>query len=441
MGQISNEGVAIAVPAYYLCAAILLFLALTSGVVAVRRSRLMQFGSFAGFCLAGAALSLSIAAYYQSDSAAEGLHALARVAASEALLLAGSMVMFAAYSQSGRYGRWAIGAVMLVVSSLALQFALPGGARLAVVTASGWALFSWGELLFYLHGRPGPWMFVFYGLAVLLLGWAATRVRSLHHWGEKRASIFLTISIVLMAAAFAHGAAIDFTALRSFQSLPLATFCVALLMGISLLEGFHARADVQQSPADADRHSQVQPVAMQGKMRDFSDPLTGLPNRMFVHDHLSGMIQRGPPESYGAVLVCVLAHYEVSDRAMTQAFTDELMREVTVRLADGAKGRAVVARTSADSFAALLQAYFIDEDDAAAGVEAVARDLAEALARPMRLGDYALNIVSRFGMATFQTQVSLAAEVLARAESSLRHAGLASRTQTRALPGAPGAPG
>ena len=107
MGALSSTtGIALVVPAYFVCAGILLFAAVVAVVLGLYRGRASIYLAFAAACLGSAGVALSTASYYLSESIA-GAIATQRWLATSTLVVTGALVAFVALytearSQGGR---------------------------------------------------------------------------------------------------------------------------------------------------------------------------------------------------------------------------------------------------------------------------------------------------------------------------------------------------
>lgn len=424
MEPFASSGGSIVVPAQLVCGGILLYASITSAVLGIRRASLAVYLSFAALCLAAAAVALATAGYYLAGSLSGGLAALRWVGAGEAAMLAALLAFVGYYSRARNFRPWVAAAATAAVIGVAAHALAPQGMRFSRIESSGWVPFSWGEAIFYVQGTPSVWTWAFYAALAAVLAWSMWRVEILRRRGRPDEAVFLAGCMAPVALAGAYGALVDFGAVRSFYAISFAMAAMAVLMGFNLLARIGEQHASLERTAEALRREieELREAEAQLRLRAFSDPVTGLPNRMFVHDHLTGLIEHGPPQAYGAVLSCVLAHYESGDRAISRAFVDELMREVTVRLAETVRGRAVIARTGGDAFTAVLDSFSESEDAAGRRAEALSRDIAAALSHAFRIGEYSLFVFATVGLATFATRESSAVEVLSRAEKAQQQA-------------------
>jgi diguanylate cyclase (GGDEF)-like protein/PAS domain S-box-containing protein len=127
------------------------------------------------------------------------------------------------------------------------------------------------------------------------------------------------------------------------------------------------------------------------------DTLTGLPNRIMLHDRLHQALAGARRRGLGiAVMMFDLDHFKNVNDALGHAIGDELLQGVAARL--GARLRAIdtLARVGGDEFV-LIQPDLID----ASGATVMAQKLVEALAEPLLVQGNRLHIGTSIGITLF----------------------------------------
>jgi diguanylate cyclase (GGDEF)-like protein/PAS domain S-box-containing protein len=146
----------------------------------------------------------------------------------------------------------------------------------------------------------------------------------------------------------------------------------------------------------------------------FHDALTGLPNRSLFGDrleHAHERLQRGVGRY--AVLMVDLDNFKTVNDSLGHAAGDELLVEVSRRLAAGIRPGDTAARLGGDEFAILL------EDVAKSADAAVAADrLHNALREPFSVGGRVLTITATIGIAS-SSDVGAASDVVRNADVAL----------------------
>ena len=425
IGQLSSDsGIALVVPGYFVCAGILFYTGITAAIVGLYRQRVPLYLAFAATCLLSAAFTLGIASYYLADSVGGAVEALRWSSAAAILFLVALFAFVALYTQAPDIGRafLAVGAVGVVL--LVANFTLPFGMRFASIEAHGWLHMPWGESLFRVEGPVSAWNVTFRILSAAVVVWSVWRLLELNRQGKRRDAVVLAAYLVVVFAASFHGALIDLGVIKSFHSVPIAFVGLALLMSVNLVMRIREYNTALKAKADELRlENERRREAEAGiRKRAYTDALTGLPNRLLVHERLCSLIDFGADGSHGAVLCCNLDHFKVVNDALSHEVGDELLREVAARLGNISGGRALVARMGGDEFVMVLEDLCGDEGEARARIGALAEDVARALARPLALGERSLNLSASIGVATFGAHASTATEALGRAEMALHRA-------------------
>jgi len=135
------------------------------------------------------------------------------------------------------------------------------------------------------------------------------------------------------------------------------------------------------------------------------DPLTGLPNRTLLADHVADRFT--PGEGRLACIFLDLDNFKVVNDSLGHAAGDELLVEVARRLRATVRPGDLVARFGGDEFVVVCQD--VDQDDAVA----LAERIGTALRLPMSLGGVDVRPTASVGV-TVQTAEHIAAEELIR---------------------------
>jgi diguanylate cyclase (GGDEF)-like protein/PAS domain S-box-containing protein len=126
------------------------------------------------------------------------------------------------------------------------------------------------------------------------------------------------------------------------------------------------------------------------------DTLTGLPNRVLLHDRLEQLMHRARRTNTSfALCVLDLDHFKEVNDTIGHACGDRLLQEVATRLHATVRASDSMARLGGDEFAILLP------DTDVAGAIAVACELRGALEEPLDLNGHQLDIPASIGIAVF----------------------------------------
>jgi len=149
----------------------------------------------------------------------------------------------------------------------------------------------------------------------------------------------------------------------------------------------------------------------------YYDPLTGLANRTLFHERLSQAIGSAGRESHKpAVLLLNVDRFRTINETLGRAAGDELLKQIAARARRyvGDPGR--LARLGADGFAAMVAGVF----DTGGLLRYLEQGYREVFGEPFQLGDTALRVSARIGVALCPTDGDDADTLLRNAEAALK---------------------
>ena len=157
-----------------------------------------------------------------------------------------------------------------------------------------------------------------------------------------------------------------------------------------------------------------------------TDTLTGLPNRALLGERIERALALAQREGAPfALLLLNLDHFKQINDTLGHAFGDRVLVEVSERLSAGVRQIDTVARLGADEFVLLAQ-----RSDAA-GAEAAARRVMEALQRPFTLDGMSFTVTASLGIALHPADASDMDDLLGRADAAMREVKQAGRAGYR----------
>ena len=235
IGQLSSDsGLALVVPAYFVCAGILLYTGIVAALLGMYRGRAPLNLSFAATCFFSSMFTFALASYYLSSSFQGGVEALRWTSSAAVLFLLSLLAFVGIYTETPRMKGILTVAALVAATFLAANHFLPLGARFQTVESYSWIHLPWGESLFRLHGQVGPWNVALRAAALLVAGWAIWRLMLLHRRGRRRDAMVLAVYMLVLLAASSQGALIDRGFINNFYYTPLAMMGLAALMTINL---------------------------------------------------------------------------------------------------------------------------------------------------------------------------------------------------------------
>lgn len=154
------------------------------------------------------------------------------------------------------------------------------------------------------------------------------------------------------------------------------------------------------------------------------DPLTGLPNRLYLRDRIERAIAavHRDPERRFALLYLDVDRFKLFNDSLGHLAGDEVLREVARRLGECVRDPDVVARLSGDEFAILLEHAPLPETACN-----VAQRVQEALQRPMQVAGQELQASASIGVALGDRRYESIDELLHDADVALYRAKSAGR--------------
>ncbi len=165
-------------------------------------------------------------------------------------------------------------------------------------------------------------------------------------------------------------------------------------------------------------------VEAQLKHQVMHDPLTGLPNRLYLRDRLERALagqQRNPERSF-ALLYLDVDRFKLFNDSLGHLAGDAVLREVSRRMQECVRDPDVVARLSGDEFAILLE-----DCPVPATACKVAQRIQARLQAPMLVGDRELQTSASIGIAISHPRHQVTDELLHDADVALYRAKAAGR--------------
>lgn len=413
----------IVIPAYFVSAGIVFYTGLQAAVVGFVGHRVPLYLAFAFTCFCAAGFQLASTGYYLADSVAAASVALHWQVVFVLLFLPAFFVFIALYTGQRRIIPWLLLLTAFSGTLIVGNLLSPYSLRFDTLEAVAPLVLPWGETLAQFSGTPGAGNMLLRAYAWTVLGWAIWRTTVQFRRGERRAALFLAACLLLIIGASIWGLLIDLDVIRSFYIVAFAFLGLALLMSICLGLDLRDRNSILET-ANAILHTEI------GKRREaetrvrqmaYKDYLTGLANRLLLHEHLEGAIEQARRTGrYGAMLLIDLDHFKTINDALSHEVGDQVLREVARRLTEAAAGEAFVARLGGDEFVAVVAPMSVDSRETAATAHRLAETVARQLSESLTVGERVLHVGASIGIAPFPTtKGSTALDILRHADMAL----------------------
>lgn len=164
----------------------------------------------------------------------------------------------------------------------------------------------------------------------------------------------------------------------------------------------------------------------------FYDPLTDLPNRRLLRDHMDlALSNSARSQHYGAVFMIDIDHFKYINDTKGHAIGDLLLIEVAKRLKSCVRDGDTVARLGGDEFVIMLEILNKDESKAALQAEALSKKLLLAIEQPFIIDGQELHCTLSIGISLFTMPTSSSEEMLKRADVAMYQAKSAGRNTMR----------
>jgi diguanylate cyclase (GGDEF)-like protein/PAS domain S-box-containing protein len=148
------------------------------------------------------------------------------------------------------------------------------------------------------------------------------------------------------------------------------------------------------------------------------DALTGLPNRVLLHDRLEQAVVNGARHHDGFAFMFIdLDRFKTINDSLGHHVGDELLKGVAQRLTSCVRASDTVARLGGDEFAVILENLSVDD-----GAQQVAEKMITAMAAPMLVEGQALNTSCSIGISLFPADGRDSATLMKNADVAMYYA-------------------
>ena len=150
------------------------------------------------------------------------------------------------------------------------------------------------------------------------------------------------------------------------------------------------------------------------------DPLTGLPNRVLLHDRLEqGVFNAARHHTGFAFMFIDLDRFKTINDSLGHHVGDELLKAVAARLTACVRASDTVARLGGDEFAVILENLRDDDDE---GAQQVAEKMIAAMAAPMMIENQPLNTSCSICISLFPADGRDSATLMKNADVAMYYA-------------------
>lgn len=155
----------------------------------------------------------------------------------------------------------------------------------------------------------------------------------------------------------------------------------------------------------------------------FFDPLTQLPNRRMLMDHLHQVLSIGTSNTgHGALLLIDINNFKDINDTRGHIIGDILLLKMANRIKSCVSNNEFIARTGGDEFAIVLGNLDNEAAEAKAQISLVARKILDAINQPCQLQEHEYHITTSIGIALYREHEISGDELFMRADSALHQA-------------------
>ncbi len=164
----------------------------------------------------------------------------------------------------------------------------------------------------------------------------------------------------------------------------------------------------------------------------YYDPLTALPNRRLLLDHLKHATSASARTGQaGAVMFLDLDHFKQINDSLGHTVGDDVLQRVAKRLQASVGDGHLVARVGGDEFVLVLEALGDVGQESAKQTEALASKILSELGQPYALHDRSIVCTPSLGIAMFEQGNDDIEELLKKADAGMHQAKAAGRNKVR----------
>ncbi|QJD30233.1 putative bifunctional diguanylate cyclase/phosphodiesterase [Methylococcus geothermalis] len=148
------------------------------------------------------------------------------------------------------------------------------------------------------------------------------------------------------------------------------------------------------------------------------DPLTNLPNRVFLHGRLEQAVEFARREQKQvAVMFIDLDNFKRINDTLGHRIGDALLEQVAGRLTENVHGSQVVGRLGGDEFLVVITGNHVSTT-----ATAMAKRILESICRPYTVEDYQLHSGASIGIAVYPADGNSAETLMKHADAAMYHA-------------------
>lgn len=293
--------------------------------------------------------------------------------------------------------RWLLVAVAVFGPLLLANAFSPDGVIYSGIVQREPIRLPWGEQVSNFAGTRsalfGPYFLAKDAVYVWAIGCcvALWRARSERAWP-------LTLFLLIEATAALHADVVNRAGIQTVTYESLAFLALVLVMGDQLRRELQHRNTLLEHRLEALRAETVRRQRVESELRHlaYHDPVTGLPNRLALREHVQAVLAGGQ-RGNSALIMLDLDHFRTINEALGHDVGDLLLKAIAERLLAAAPAGALVAHPGGDEFA--LHVELPPGQPPAASARELVRELTARLTAPFRIDAHDLAVGVSGGIA------------------------------------------
>jgi hypothetical protein len=323
------------VPAFYVSAGIAFFMGVVAAVLGSIGRRVPLYLAFSLVCFPAAGFIYFSGYYHGSASLAEAAWALRWQSACGFLTVPPFVWFIALYGGQARYGKWLVAVTALFFALAIMSLGSPYSLRFSAVAVDEPLYLPWGERISLVSSTPDiVWQILLRGAIFSVWFWALWRCVVVFRSRRRRLAAFLGACVLLQIGSMVQGALVDFGYLQLFYTAGFAFLALVVLMGVSMAldlrdQKFMLEITLAGLRQEIDRRTRADDRIHR---LAYYDPVTGLPNRAWLHERLQERLAQSRDSGLcGALILLHLDRFQIINASIGHAVGNELLRSVSRR--------------------------------------------------------------------------------------------------------------
>lgn len=335
---------------------------------------------------------------------------------------------FGHYAQLQHWRRWLAVAAVVFGVLFGVNLFSPFSVIYSDLFSNGQLILPWGEQVNSFTGHKSSWFGVYFLAKDAIYVWAIGCCVAL--WRKRSSRAWpLTLYLLFQGATAVHADIVNRAGIQTVTYESFGFLMLVLLMGAQLRRELQQRATLLVRNLNELRTETLRRQLGEANLRHlaYHDPVTDLPNRLALYEHLQSALAT-EPHSDSALILLDLDHFRTINDALGHDVGDQLLKAVATRLLPAAPPGSLVARLASDEFAVHVKLP-AGVRPAVAALD-IARELTTQLTVPFKIGAHDLAIGASGGIALLPGMADSVDSAMRQVAMALHQAKAAGRNRT-----------